>query len=207
MARVLTESGGVWSTKEQKFFQPGAPSMHGIQPQSGEERRRGILGMLRKTGSPLVGSDLAKRLDVSRQVIVQDIALLRARGHRILATSRGYLMLDDGPRVTAALSCRHTTFEEMQDELSTIVGLGGTIMDVSVEHPVYGDLRGSLMLRTQEDIITYMTRIKTSGAEPLSLLTHGVHLHNVGAPDEATIQKITDALREKGFLTEGDGGR
>ena len=73
----------------------------------------------------MVGSDLARRLDVSRQVIVQDVALLRARGHKILATPRGYLMLDDGPRASTQVACRHTGFEEMEDELSTIVRLGG----------------------------------------------------------------------------------
>src|SRR3990172_5241280 len=80
--------------------------------QSGEDRRRGILSVLRRSGSPVVGSDLARRLDVSRQVIVQDIALLRARGHKILATPRGYLMLDAGPRASTQVACRHTSFEE-----------------------------------------------------------------------------------------------
>src|SRR3990172_49533 len=138
--------------------------------QSGEDRRRGILSMLRRSGSPVVGSDLARRLDVSRQVIVQDIALLRARGHKILATPRGYLMLDAGPRASTQVACRHTSFEEMEDELSTIVGLGGT------------------------------------GAEPLSGLTKGVHLHTLGAPDEAILQKIREALRAKGYLLEGQEG-
>lgn len=178
--------------------------MQGVaRVQSGEERRRGIVGMLRRAGSPVVGSDLAKRLDVSRQVIVQDIALLRARGRKILATPRGYLMLDDGPRVNASVACRHTTYGEMEDELATIVGLGGTVMDVVVEHPLYGEIRGLLMLRTQDDVLGFLARLKESGAEPLSRLTKGVHLHTVGASDEATLQKVTDALRQKGYLLEG----
>ncbi|MFQ5946396.1 MAG: 3H domain-containing protein, partial [Anaerolineae bacterium] len=75
------------------------------------------------------------------------------------------------------------------------------------EHPLYGELRGPLMVRTHEDVANYMTRIRVSGAEPLSHLTHGVHFHNLGAPDEATLQKIAEALRQKGFLLEGDEGR
>jgi len=174
--------------------------------QSGEERRRGIIGVLRRVGAPVIGSDLAKRLDVSRQVIVQDIALLRARGHKILATPRGYLMLDDAPRVNMSVVCRHSTFEEMEDELSTVVGLGGTVVDVVVEHPLYGEIRGLLMLRTREDVGSFMARMRASGAEPLSRLTKGVHLHTLGAPDEATLQKVREALRSKGYLLEAREG-
>lgn len=174
--------------------------------QSGEERRRSIISLLRRSGSPVVGSDLAKRLDVSRQVIVQDIALLRARGHKILATPRGYLMLDDAPRVNTSVACRHSTFEEMEDELSTVVGLGGTVVDVVVEHPLYGEIRGLLMLRTPGDVASFMVRMRTSGAEPLSRLTKGVHLHTLGAPDGATLERVREALRAKGYLLEGQEG-
>lgn len=177
----------------------------GERVQSGEERRRGIVGLLRRAGSPVVGSELAKRLDVSRQVIVQDIALLRARGHKILATPRGYLMLNEGPQVSAAVACRHSTYDEMEDELSTIVGLGGTVIDVMVEHPLYGEIRGPLMLRTQEDVLSFVTRLRESGAEPLSRLTKGVHLHTLGVPDGATLLKVTEALRKRGYLLEGGG--
>lgn len=180
--------------------------MQGVERvQSGEERRRGIVNVLRKAGSPVVGSDLAKRLDVSRQVIVQDIALLRARGHKILATPRGYLLLNDAPQASTSVACHHSTYEEMEDELSTIVGQGGTVIDVMVEHPLYGEIRGSLMLRTHDDVLNFMSRMKESGAEPLSRLTKGVHLHTLGAPDEATLQKVTEALRRRGYLLEGGG--
>ena len=162
--------------------------------------------MLRPAGSVVVGSDLARRLDVSRQVIVQDIALLRAHGHKILATPRGYLMLDDGPRASTQVACLHTSFEEMEGELSTIVGLGGTAIDVVVEHPLYGEIRGLLMLKSQEDVLSFMDRMRASGAEPLWRLTKGVHLHTLGAPDEAILQKIREALRAKGYLLESQEG-
>jgi transcriptional regulator of NAD metabolism len=151
----------------------------------------------------MAGSDLARRLDVSRQVIVQDIALLRAQGHKIVATPRGYLMLDDGPRLNAPVTCRHTSDEEMEDELSTIVELGGTVIDVIVHHPLYGELRGPLMLRTRDDIVSFMARMKEGAAEPLSRLTNGVHVHTVGAADEATLEKVTEALRQKRYLLGG----
>ena len=205
MREGLDGTPGLCSTRDQKFV--GRPvGMQGVERvQSGEERRRGIVSVLRKAGSPIAGSDLAKRLDVSRQVIVQDIALLRARGHKILATPRGYLMLNEGPQVTTSVACRHTTYEEMEDELSTIIGLGGTVIDVMVEHPLYGEVRGSLMLRTQDDVLSFVARMKVSGAEPLSRLTKGVHLHTLGAPDEATLEKVTEALRRRGYLLEGGG--
>lgn len=183
--------------------------MHGVQRvQSGEERRREILALLKRAEAPVVGSELARRLDVSRQVIVQDVALLRARGNRILATARGYVMLEEGPRINTSVACRNNaTFEEMEDELSTIVGLGGTVIDVVVEHPLYGEIRGPLRLETQEDVLSFMARMKATGAEPLSRLTRGAHVHTLGAPDEATLRKITEALRQKGYLCEGRGDK
>lgn len=151
----------------------------------------------------MVGSDLARRLDVSRQVIVQDITLLRAQGQKIVATPRGYLMLDDGPRLNAPVTCRHTSDAEMEDELSTIVELGGTVIDVIVHHPLYGELHAPLMLRTRDDVVSFIARMKESGAAPLSRLTHGIHVHTVGAADEVTLEKITEALRQKGYLLGG----
>jgi transcriptional regulator of NAD metabolism len=180
--------------------------MHEVQRMSsGEERRRGIVGILGRAAAPVNGSELARRLSVSRQVIVQDVALLRARGHRILATPRGYVLLDEGPRINAAIVACHSSLEELEDELATIVGLGGTVVDVSVEHPLYGELRGTLMLRTQEDVTAFLARMRATGAEPLSRLTRGVHRHTLGVPDEATLQKITEALRQKGYLVEAGG--
>ena len=44
----------------------------------GDERRQFILKLLAGSESPLSGTEIAGKCGVSRQIIVQDIALLRA---------------------------------------------------------------------------------------------------------------------------------
>ena len=58
----------------------------------GGKRRDGILSLLEESDTPLSGTELAHRFKVSRQVIVQDIALLRAEDKKILSTYRGYVL-------------------------------------------------------------------------------------------------------------------
>ena len=55
------------------------------------ERREQILEILSGSSKAVSGKELAARLGVSRQVIVQDIALLRANGENIYSTNLGYL--------------------------------------------------------------------------------------------------------------------
>ena len=57
----------------------------------GKARRQEIIRLLSRTSGPISGSSLSGMLGVSRQVIVQDIALLRTE-HPILATAQGYLL-------------------------------------------------------------------------------------------------------------------
>ena len=56
----------------------------------GVARRRRILERLRPQASPIPASELAREFRVSRQCLVQDVAILRASGQEILATPRGY---------------------------------------------------------------------------------------------------------------------
>ncbi len=172
----------------------------------GEARRQNLLAILRRTEAPVAGGELAQRLGVSRQVVVQDVALLRARGQRILATPRGYLALEGGVRVSASVASRHTGLVELEDELATVVALGGTVVDIAVEHPLYGEIRGMLMVRNHEDVKSFVTRLRESGAAPLSALTQGVHLHTIEAESDAALTEIIAALREKGYLVESEGG-
>ena len=173
---------------------------------AGEARRQDLLAILRRTGTPVAGGELAQRLRVSRQIVVQDVALLRARGHRILATPRGYLALEERARVSTSIAARHTGLAELEDELATVVGLGGTVVDITVEHPLYGEIRGMLMIRSEEDVEAFVTRMRESGAVPLSALTHGVHLHSIEASSEGALTEVIHALRAKGYLVEGEGG-
>lgn len=167
-------------------------------------RRRLLLDMLQQADQPVTGSYLAEHLGVSRQVIVQDVALLRAKGCRLLATPQGYIMeRPSSPRLARTFATRHTrTSDDITRELNAIVDHGGTVLDVVVEHPLYGDLRGLLMLRSRYDVKKFVERLEASGAEPLLVLTEGIHLHTVEAADEADFQHIEKALADLGFLLE-----
>ena len=106
---------------------------------NGEERRKKIVKMLTTGTKPIPGVALAKQFDVSRQVIVQDIALLRANGMNIFSTNRGYLIQKDS--VASRVFKVYHSDDDVEKELTTIVDLGGIIEDVFVYHKVYGVLR------------------------------------------------------------------
>ncbi len=171
----------------------------------GEERREKLLNKLRQAKQPLTGTSLAEEFEVSRQVIVQDIALLRARGEEIIATSQGYLM----PSVTGmqtiktTIACQHTA-QEVSDELMTIVNFGAKIIDVTVEHPIYGELRGLLMIQNSRDVDRFMDKFSTGNAALLSALTDGVHLHTIEAINEQVISRLKEELKNRGYLLEED---
>lgn len=163
-------------------------------------RRDQILKILSTKSEPLTGSRLAEMLAVSRQVVVQDIAILRAAGEEIFATPQGYLLsaiIMRKPR--RVLAAQHDA-QGMSDELYTIVNLGGKVIDVVVEHPLYGEIRGMMMLSNQHEVEGFLVQYRHSGAELLSSLTKGVHLHTIEADTEEKLIEITDALRGKGLL-------
>jgi len=167
-----------------------------------EERRREIVKVLKEAGEPVTGSALASRLGVSRQVVVQDVALLRARGQKILATPRGYAVLEGEPArggLIKLVAVRHSR-PETKDELYTMVDSGSEVIDVIVDHPLYGQLTGQLSLRSRSDVDAFIEAMEGSGAGLLSSLTGGVHLHTVRVPDLETFNRLEDALRKKGFL-------
>lgn len=167
-----------------------------------EERRRKIMEILTQAGEPVTGSTLASNLKVSRQVIVQDIALLRAQGQKILATPGGYTVLEAEPAaggIVKLVAVKHGR-SETQDELYTMVDSGAEVIDVTVDHPVYGQLTGQLSLKTRSDVDRFIRTMEESGAGLLSSLTGGVHLHTVRVPDLETFERLEGALRSKGFL-------
>ncbi len=168
-----------------------------------EERRRSILDALISSADPVTGQDLASRLGVSRQIIVQDIALLRAGGEDVVATPRGYVLARkaSGARAQAVVACKHGR-DNVKEELLTIVRLGGEVIDVIVEHPLYGQMTGILMLRSEHDIDDFMERVEKTGASLLSALTQGVHLHTIRANDRLTLRRIVDGLKTWGYLLD-----
>ncbi|MBU5428324.1 transcription repressor NadR [Tissierella pigra] len=166
------------------------------------ERRQEIINILNKSKDPVKGTELAEKLQVSRQVIVQDIAILRAKGENIFATPQGYLMprIYEKDRLIKTIVCNHKNNEELEDELRTIVDLGGKVIDVIVEHPLYGEIKSQLQIGSRHDLMLFMDNLKTTKAEPLSSLTDGVHLHTIEVNSEEIFHKIKEALSKKKYL-------
>ena len=165
---------------------------------SGEERRGKIIQALKNSDKAVSATTLAKEFDVSRQVIVQDVALLRANGKNIFSTNRGYLIQED-EETTRVFKVQHED-DEVEKELTTIVDLGGTVEDVFVYHKVYGVLRAEMNIKSRMDIRNYMEEIRSGKSSPLKNITSNYHYHNVSADSEETLDMVEQALSEKKFL-------
>ncbi len=166
-------------------------------------RRARVLELLQNAneGEPLSASVLAAKFSVSRQIIVGDIALLRSAGYEIDATPRGYCLRREPKRtgIVCAFVCCHNA-EEMADELNTFVDFGCSVIDVAVEHPIYGTLTGELNLSSRYDVSLFSARVREADALPLSVLTEGVHVHTVCCPDAEIMEKVREELSRKGYL-------
>lgn len=170
----------------------------------GEERRSLILQLLKDSTEPLTGSELASRTNVSRQVIVGDITLLKAKNEPILATSQGYVYLKQNTSTKVyerTIASRHLP-KDTEKELNLLVDHGVLVKDVKIEHAVYGDLTASIMVSNRQEVKQFLTHLKTTKAALLSELTDGIHLHTISASSEKTLDKAVDALRAEGFLME-----
>jgi transcriptional regulator of NAD metabolism len=167
----------------------------------GEDRRIQLLKWLKEASNPLSGSFLAAKTNVSRQVIVQDMSLLKASGENIMATAQGYIYVkpDNGNTFSCVIAANHSP-EETLDELNTIVDYGVTVENVTVEHPVYGDIQASLKLSNRKDVEDLIKRLKDTKATLLSELTEGVHMHTLSSDSQEKLDNVCAALREKGFL-------
>ena len=171
--------------------------MSGSAP--GELRREKILSTLSAAEGPLSGSALGRACEVSRQVVVQDIALLRTQGWPIQSTNRGYVLEREATRPSRLIKCHHTV-EQTPEELNTIVDLGGHVRDVLVNHRVYGRLSCELGIASRRDVDNYMTQIRSGKSSPLMLITSGYHFHHVTADCEEALDEVVRALGERGFL-------
>ncbi len=162
-------------------------------------RKDKILEQINQSEKPISASYLANLLGVSRQIIVGDIALLRASGCDIIATPRGYVIDKLGKGVKHTIAVKHQS-DDLKDELYTIVDMGGSIEDVIVEHPVYGQLTGKLHISSRYDVDQFLIKIENSHAKPLSQLTDGLHLHTITCENMDAYHRIIKALDEKGYL-------
>ncbi|MCQ4638504.1 transcription repressor NadR [Anaerovorax odorimutans] len=167
-----------------------------------KKRRSQILSMLKKSDTPVSASSLAENLSVSRQIIVGDVAILRASGACITATPRGYVYEEEssGFPYEGLLACRHTP-AQLQEELYTIVDFGGFVIDVTIEHPLYGQLSGPLNIGSRYDVDLFIEKVEAAeNAKPLSVLTGGIHLHRIGCKDKSVFSLIRDQLDERGII-------
>ena len=166
----------------------------------GEQRRAQMLRLLQTAKEPIPGARLAKEMGVSRQVIVQDIALLRAVDKNILSTNKGYILFHSEPDEHTRSFHVHHTNEQITDELQTIVDCGGSVKDVTVEHPIYGQISADLIIRSRVDVANFVAQVGKYRTKPLTELTDGEHFHTVTAADEQTLERIEQALAQKGYL-------
>lgn len=170
----------------------------------GEERRAWILQQLKTSSSPLTGSELAEKTNVSRQVIVGDITILKAKNEPIIATSQGYMYLKQNtvsPVFTRTVACRHFR-EDTEKELNLLVDHGVTVKNVRIEHPVYGDLTASIMVSNRQEVKNFMKKINATQANFLSDLTGGIHLHTLSAASEEALNNAESALHNAGYIVE-----
>ena len=171
---------------------------------SASERRDYIKSALLDSSEPLTATYFAKKLSVSRQIIVSDVAILRASGMDILATPRGYISgtpdsAGEFPYV-GMVACRHTA-EQLREELYTIVDFGATVIDVAIEHAIYGELSGKLSLSSRYDVDLFMVKVETEkNSAPISSLTGGVHLHRIGCRSAEVFERLKESLDSKGIL-------
>ena len=166
----------------------------------GETRRKEILRYIASSDRPVSGTKLAEIFQVSRQVIVQDIALLRAADCEILSTNRGYIC-SGTKRAVRVLRVCHTE-ERIEEELNAVVDCGGTVEDVFVQHEIYGELRASLQISSRRQVRQFVDDIRNGKSKPLTEITSGHHCHTVSAESEEVLDMIEDALRKSGIFEE-----
>lgn len=177
--------------------------MEGVK-MDGEQRREAILRLLKGEQKPISGTYLAKTFKVSRQVIVQDIALLRASGYDLLATARGYILNEEAETMIKRIILVKHTEVETEEELNIIVDNGGRLRNVIIMHPIYGELIGDLMLKTRREIKEFVKKLTETKANQLLKLTDGSHMHTIEASSTEELDLIEEELRERGFLIEGE---
>ena len=163
-----------------------------------QERRKSIINLLLSEDRPIPGGELSEKCGVSRQIIVQDIAVLKGQGFDILSTHNGYI-IQKSPLKERVFKVKHST-EQTEDELNTIVELGGTVVDVFVWHKVYGKMVAPLNIFSSLQIKQFIEGVRTGKSTELMNITGGYHYHTVRAEKEDLLERIAEALSEKGYI-------
>ncbi len=162
------------------------------------DRRKAIANRLLSSDGAISGSMLSDEFGVSRQIIVQDITVLKGLGYDILSTHNGYI-IQKSPLKECVLKLHHTT-EQTEDELNTIVDLGGTVVDVFVWHKVYGKVVAPLNIFSRLHVRQFIEGVRSGKSSELMNITGGYHYHTVRADSESVLDAIKNSLEEKGYI-------
>lgn len=165
------------------------------------DRRKAIVNLLLSSDEAISGGKLSEEFGVSRQIIVQDITVLKGTGYDILSTHNGYI-IQKSPLKERVFKVYHTT-EETEDELTTIVNLGGTVVDVFVWHKVYGKMTAKLNIFSYLQIKQFIEGVRSGKSSELMNITGGYHYHTVRADSEDVLNRIQNALEERGYIAQG----
>lgn len=162
------------------------------------DRRKAIVNMLLSSTEPISGGKLSDEFGVSRQIIVQDITVLKGSGYGIFSTHNGYI-IQQSPLKERVFKMYHTT-EQTEDELTTIVILGGTVVDVFVWHKVYGKMTAALNIFSPLHIKQFIEGVRSGKSTELMNITGGYHYHTVRAESEQMLDEIERALKSKSYI-------
>ena len=162
------------------------------------ERRKSIVNLLLSEQEAISGGTLSERFGVSRQIIVQDITVLKGSGYEILSTHSGYI-LQKSPLKERVFKLHHTT-EQTEDELNLIVDLGGTDVDVFVWHKVYGRMSAQLNIFSRLHVKQFIEGVRSGKSTELMNITGGYHYHTIRADSEDILNNIEKALDAKGYI-------
>ncbi len=162
------------------------------------DRRKAIVNLLLASNEAISGGKLSEEFGVSRQIIVQDITVLKGSGNDILSTHNGYI-IQKSPLKERVFKVYHTT-EETEDELTTIVNLGGTVVDVFVWHKVYGKMTAPLNIFSTLHIKQFIEGVRSGKSTELMNITGGYHYHTVRAESESVLDEIGQALINKNYI-------
>lgn len=166
-----------------------------------EERRKKLVNTLASAQKAVSGGELSKLFGVSRQIIVQDISMLKASGYDILSTHSGYVM-NSSPLIERIFKVHHTT-ERTEEELNLIVDLGGTVVDVFVWHKVYGRIVASLNIFSREHVKKFIEGVRSGKSVELMSITGGYHYHTVRAESKEVLDRIEKALNDGNYIASG----
>lgn len=166
------------------------------------DRRKAIVNLLSASKEPVAGNELSKQFGVSRQIIVQDITVLKGLGYEIFSTHHGYV-LQKSPLVERVFKLKHTA-EQTEDVLNSIVDLGGTIVDEFVWHKVYGKISATLNIFSRLHVKQFLEGVRTGKSTELMNITGGYHYHTVRAESEEILDKIGLMLETKNYIALGD---